>query len=91
MSIATVNRLAQFNWLAPITTADQARQHLQTLVDNGLSYHPEDDALDVVGKFCGQRLFSPEEADALNDRMLEVVLFLDPIEFLLSATPKVPA
>ena len=91
MSTATMERLTQFNWLTPITSADQARQHLQTLVDHQLSYHPEDDALDVVARFCGLRLFSPEEAEALNARMLEVVLFIDPIEFLLSANPKDPS
>lgn len=50
----------------PITTLEEARAFLTYLIEQGLSYHPEDSASD-----CIDHLVTPEEAQAIDDRTEE--------------------
>lgn len=64
-----------------ITTIDEARKLLTDLYNNGESFHPEDDANDIVGD-----LFTKEEGDKLNDLMGQIYDLpgdFDPCEFYL--------
>jgi hypothetical protein len=51
----------------PITTLEEARAFLTYLHEQGMTYHPEDSAGD-----CIAHLVTPEEAQAIDDRMDEV-------------------
>jgi len=61
---------------------DQAKEFFDKLYEDGLLYHPEDDAYDI----CNSEgpLFTLTEADLLNERMDEVYRVLeDPCEYVL--------
>ena len=66
----------------PITNADEAKAYLTELFNNGESYHPEDDANDIIWTD-----FEPteEELNRLNENMELVykVADFDPCGFLL--------
>lgn len=77
-----------------ITTIPEAQAFLSALVKNGESYHPEDNAHDIiVGHDINTHLFKKHEADHLN-RLMEDIYYLegnngnhrnpifDPCEFL---------
>ena len=67
---------------------DQAKGFLDKLYKDGLMYHPEDDAHDIISD--EGMLFTADEADILNERMDEVWGVLDdPCEYVLELiTPK---
>ena len=54
---------------------DQAKKFLDKLYEDGLMYHPEDDAHDIITN--EGMLFTADEADLLNERMNEVFGVLD--------------
>ena len=75
-----------------IETAEQAKQLLTNLYNNGESFHPEDDATDIEWATCEE----PTEAECilLNKLMADIYdlpgnenpmnMAFDPCEFLLS-------
>lgn len=68
----------------PITTTADAEGFLFQLHDLGLSFHPEDDAHGIICAKTGESVFTPAEADAINERMEEVFLHMaDPCAYLL--------
>ena len=61
---------------------EQAKEFLDRLYKDGLMYHPEDDAHDIITN--EGELFTADEADLLNERMDEVWGILDdPCEYVL--------
>ncbi len=40
---------------------------MQTMIDEGLFYHPDDDPSDIFRMATKQRTFNPNEADKLRD------------------------
>jgi hypothetical protein len=73
------------NYAAPITSTADAEGFLFQLYQLGLSFHPEDDAHDIVN--TQGRIFTPDQADQINERMEEVHTFLaDPCAYLLDIT-----
>ena len=77
----------QTNTIKPYFTVhihreDQAKDFLDKLYEDGLMYHPEDDAHDIITN--EGELFTADEADLLNERMDEVWGILDdPCEYVL--------
>ena len=75
-----------------ITTIAQAKEFLTNLYNNGETYHPEDDATDLVGS-----LFTQKEGEQLNKLMSEIYalegnesaqsMVFDPCQFLLELDP----
>ena len=60
----------------------QAKEFLDKLYEDGLMYHPEDDAHEILTN--EGELFTADEADLLNERMDEVWGILDdPCEYVL--------
>jgi hypothetical protein len=75
------------DYTTPITSAADAEGFLFQLVQLGLSFHPEDNAHDIVNGATGQPLFTAADADLINERMEEVFTFIvDPCEYLLNLT-----
>ena len=73
------------NYATPITSAAEAEGFLFQLYQLGLSFHPEDDAHDVVN--AQGRIFTPVQADLINQRMEEVHAFMaDPCGYVLNLT-----
>ncbi len=68
-----------------ITTQDEAESFLSELFDNGESFHPEDDARNIIKFATAERIFTDEEADKLNDLMSSIyeILDFDPCGYLL--------
>lgn len=65
------------DFTTPITSAADAEGFLFQLYQHGLHFHPDENAHNVA---C----FSPSDADAVNERMDEVHIFLaDPCAYLL--------
>ena len=61
---------------------NQAKKFLDKLYEDGLMYHPEDDAHEILTD--NGELFSADEADLLNERMDEIWGILDdPCEYVL--------
>jgi len=61
---------------------NQAKKFLDKLYEDGLMYHPEDDAHEIITN--EGELFTADEADLLNERMDEVFGILDdPCEYVL--------
>jgi len=61
---------------------NQAKEFLDRLYKDGLMYHPEDDAHEIITN--EGMLFTADEADLLNERMDEVWGILDdPCEYVL--------
>ena len=54
---------------------NQAKEFLNRLYKDGLMYHPEDDAHDIITN--EGMLFTADEADLLNERMDEIWGILD--------------
>jgi hypothetical protein len=52
-----------------ISNQDDAENFLRELFENGESFHPEDDAHNIIRIATGERLFTDEESDKLNDLM----------------------
>ena len=48
-----------------ITTVDEAKALLTELHNNSESFHPEDDATDIINGRC-DKVFTKEEGDKLN-------------------------
>lgn len=84
-----------------ITTVEEAKAFLTELHKNGESYHPEDDANDIVsgiGTHPGLHLFNQEEGDKLNKLMNDIYdipgnqdihkMVFDPCGFLLDLDKK---
>ena len=66
---------------------DQAKGFLDRLYKDGLMYHPEDDAHEIITN--EGMLFTADEADLLNERMDEVWGILDdPCEYVLELIRK---
>ena len=66
---------------------DQAKEFLDKLYEDGLMYHPEDDAHDIITN--EGMLFTADEADLLNERMDEIWGILDdPCEHVLELIRK---
>tara|TARA_R110002012_G_scaffold189097_1_gene356280 strand:- start:361 stop:636 length:276 start_codon:yes stop_codon:yes gene_type:complete len=75
-------------FMVHIHREDQAKKFLDKLYEDGLMYHPEDDAHDIITN--EGKLFTADEADLLNERMGEIFGILDdPCEYVLELiTPK---
>lgn len=70
-------------FLTPICSESDGHGFLFQLYQLGLSYHPEDNAREVVRR-GGERVFTDSEAAALNLRMFEAFEHVaDPCAFLL--------
>ena len=68
----------------PITDYDQAAKFLLQLNADNLIFHPEDDPATIID-LQGNYIFTSIEAEAINDRMEEVWLYMeDPCEFILN-------
>jgi hypothetical protein len=64
-----------------------AKEFLDKLYKDGLMYHPEDDAHEIITN--EGELFTADEADLLNERMDEVWRILDdPCEYVLELIRK---
>ena len=65
-----------------INKENQAKEFLDKLYEDGLLYHPEDDAHEIITN--EGMLFTADEADLLNERMDEIWGILDdPCEYVL--------
>lgn len=76
------NTINKTYFMIHIHREDQAKGFFDKLYEDGLLYHPEDDAYDI----CTSEgpLFTLTEADLLNERMDEVYRVLeDPCEYVL--------
>jgi hypothetical protein len=74
-------------YTTPITSAADAEGFLFQLHQEGLLFHPDDDAHDIINGATGQPLFTAADADLINERMEEVFTFIvDPCEYLLNLT-----
>tara|TARA_R100001594_G_C3943686_1_gene241285 strand:- start:428 stop:706 length:279 start_codon:yes stop_codon:yes gene_type:complete len=70
-----------------INKENQAKEFLDKLYKDGLMYHPEDDAHDIITN--EGELFTADEADLLNERMNEVFGVLDdPCKYVLELIKK---
>ena len=68
----------------PITSLNDARIFFDNLAADRVLFHPEDSPESIVDGF-GLALFTPEECDALNQRIAEVYLFdVDPCAYCLT-------
>ena len=66
---------------------DQAKEFLDRLYKDGLMYHPEDDAHEIITN--EGMLFTADVADLLNERMDEIWGILDdPCEYVLELIKK---
>ena len=66
---------------------NQAKEFLDRLYKDGLMYHPEDDAHEIITN--EGMLFTADEADLLNERMDEIWGILDdPCEYVLELIRK---
>jgi hypothetical protein len=75
------------NYNTPITSAADAEGFLFQLYQLGLSFHPEDNAQDVINGATGRPLFTYADAEQINNRMYEVHIFMaDPCAYLLDLT-----
>jgi len=73
-----------------ISSVKDAKKLLQELFLNDESFHPEDDAHDIVDCF-GEYLFTIEEGKKLNELMDQIYVELkdfDPCEYLLDLNYK---
>lgn len=61
---------------AAITTRAEAEQFLQSLIDNNETYHPEDNAHDIIWDMPEDQKPTPAEADQLN-KLMEDIYNLD--------------
>ena len=69
---------------APITSLAEAHAFFDQLHADGLLFHPEDAPESVVDAF-GLALFTSDECDVLELRLLEVSLFdEDPCEYCMT-------
>ena len=71
----------------PIRSQADAKAYLRAMVEEGYSYHLDDDARDIVAHVSGEPLFTPAEAKVANQRMEEVFQHFsdgDPYDFVLS-------
>ena len=55
-----------------ISTQEEAEDFLNELFENGESFHPEDDAKNIIKIATGVRIFTDEEADKLNELMSSI-------------------
>ena len=68
-------------FMVHIHREEQAKEFLDKLYEDGLMYHPEDDAHDIITN--EGELFTADEADLLNERMDEIWGILDdPCEYV---------
>ena len=66
----------------------QVTEFFNKLYKDGFLYHPEDDAHDIITS-DDSKLFTDEEADILNQRMVEVWnVYGDPCEYVLNLMSK---
>lgn len=73
----------------PIKSQSEAESFIFELVQMGLSFHPEDDAHTIIKTTAGDHLFTPEEADLINQRREELFMYLDdPCETMLETLEK---
>lgn len=61
----------------PIRSQSDAEGFIFQIVQHGLSFHPEDDAHDIIRSGTDQPLFSPEDAALVNQRREELFEYLD--------------
>lgn len=69
-----------------INTVDEAKKFLFELLANGESYHPEDDAHDIIWATpAGQQAPTDAEKDQLNDLMSDIYELdgFDPCGYLI--------
>ena len=67
----------------PLTSLEAAHAYLRKLHEDGLLYHPDDDASTIVNR-GGTHIFTAVESVHLNQRMAEVFSFdPDPCAFIL--------
>ena len=86
MSKKEINTIKPY-FTVHIHREDQAKDFLDKLYEDGLMYHPEDDAHDIITN--EGELFSADEADLLNERMDEIWGILDdPCEYVLELIRK---
>lgn len=68
----------------PIRSQSDAEGFIFQLIQQGLSFHPEDDAQDIIRSGTDQPLFNPEDAVLINQRREELFEYLDdPCETML--------
>jgi hypothetical protein len=60
-----------------ITNVAEASAYIKELHDNNESYHPEDDAREVVWQTCTP---TADECELLNKLMDDVYLYIDPCD-----------
>ena len=65
-----------------IDTVEEAREFLQELFDNDESYHPEDDAHDIIWNGTTVDMFEKDRLNELMEDMRELEGF-DACEFLM--------
>ena len=65
-----------------ISNKQEATELLKKLNDNLESFHPQDNAFDIIDSTTNERLFTKEEALQLNYLMMECHNFCDPEEIL---------
>lgn len=69
-----------------INSVTEAMNFMKELYDNGESFHPEDSAFDIIKHGSQDRLFTDEEAEKIDERMLDISALLehfDPCSYLL--------
>ncbi len=73
-----------------IETVEEAQNFLLALRANGESYHPEDDAAQIVNGKTGKDMFTKAEAKKVNTLMAQVHALkgFDPCQLLLDADKK---
>jgi hypothetical protein len=81
-----------------INTIEEAKKFLTELHENGESFHPEDDANDIVWYLNQAQIPSKDECDQLNKLMNDIYslpgnddvrnMAFDPCQFLLDLFPK---
>ena len=86
MNTSKTNTIKPY-FMVHIHREDQAKGFLDKLYEDGLMYHPEDDAHEIITN--EGELFTADEADLLNERMDEIWGILDdPCEYVLKLISK---
>jgi hypothetical protein len=66
-----------------IKNKEEAIELLKNLNDNLESFHPQDNAFDIIDTTTNERMFTKEEALKLNYLIMECHHYCDPEEVLL--------
>lgn len=84
MTLANIDKLLD----VVIDSEATAKAYLKSLSDNGLEYHPDDNAVGIINGHTGQELFTTAQARRANVLMRRVFDYLpDPCAHLLELKP----